>query len=225
MWSNILKGAWSVMAAILFISELLGKYNKLGEPYQFVADHWQLFWFRTPFLFLMIFAPFSFEIWARIRPQIKVTPISAGFGTPEVTLNVKNDGSVKNFNAKCEVLRARNYPNPVPVGTYDLKWDHTFDRKVSFAKDDSLNLLIASLSGTSLEPVVTLQALNGGQTKDRGWFSWSTDPKVGTLPEFDLKITILSDNAIKPKSYLFTLRPNSGRKFTELVATTTEVPA
>jgi hypothetical protein len=217
MGKRIVKGGASVIAAILFVSNIFQKYSLLGVPYFFLQEHWHLFWFRTVVLGLLIPAPFTYEIIARIRPRIKVNPSPSGKGNPAIYLNVLNEsGGVKTFNAKCEVLDTRHDPNAFPSGIYDLKWDHTFDRKVSFSKHDSLNLLIATIAGPSENPKLSLCALDGLKTSERGGFSWSVLDKR-ELPEYDLQITILSDVAIEPQRYRFTLRPHISRTYVEMV--------
>lgn len=217
---RVIKGVGSVLAFILFLSNLLQRYNALNAPYLFFQEHWHSFLFRSVVLGLLIPAPFTLEIIAWLRPRIKVSPTPSGKGFPEIYLNVLNQGRVKKFNAKCEVLASRNDPNAIPSGVHDLKWDHVFTRTVSFSKHDSMNLLVASIDGGGpRESSLSLCALDGQVVRKYGGFTWSLDPQDQLLPVYDIRITILSDDAIKPQTYECTLRPNVGRTFVEMVKT------
>jgi hypothetical protein len=214
MWKWKYTANWviAMMAAVLFVSNVLEKYKVLGVPYQFVSDYWHFFWFRTLILGLLIPAPFAFQIYSRLRPRIKVEVLPHGIGTTEIKLNVKNVGTVKKFNAKCEIVAHRNDPNVMPDGPYD-----TFSREVSFHANDSWNLLLASIDGSTLHPSLSLCELSGREIRRRGGFTWDLHPPFNAAPEYDLRIVILSGDALEPQEFLFTLRPHSSRRHVEMI--------
>lgn len=207
----------ALMAAVLLISNIFKSVIGLRVPYIFLQDHWSHLWFRSICLAFLVVLPFLPEIAAYFRPSIKVKVTPSGKGTLYMKLNVENVGEVENFGARCEVVAQRNSPNRMPQGTFDLKWDHTYQRRVDFGKFDSQNLLVAEISGGyDKANSLSLCALDGESTRTRGGFSWEI---FGTmpLPEYHLVVTIVGVKGATPRKFYYTLRPAQDRLSVELI--------
>lgn len=152
-------------------------------------------------------------IWSELRKKpakvdITLTPTSGP--RPDVLLAVKNQGAKGVFYAQCTPLALRNSPNELARGTFDLKWEHTFDKCESIGTGASCNLLIATVETDQRNATATMQiwGLSGNEKKQREWSLWNVNVKE-KLPEYDLKISIFSDGAEGLVSEQFTLRPKA----------------
>ena len=104
----------------------------------------------------------------------------------------------------------RNSPNELYRRTFDLKWEHTFDRSVSIGREDSWNLVVATMRNDHKNGLATMEilGLSGKGTKPFEWSRWNMDSKE-QLPEYDLEIIVLSGGTKEPISAWFTLRPRA----------------
>ena len=76
--------------------------------------------------------------------------------------------------------------------------------------EDSSNLMIAKMQVDHRNRLAEMEilGLSGAEAKRFEWSRWSTNLKE-KLPEYDLEITVLSDDARSPVSTRFTLRPKA----------------
>lgn len=141
--------------------------------------------------------------------KIDVHLIPSSGPSPEVTLAVLNRADEREFSAQCTLQALRNSPNELSRKTFDLKWEHTFDRKISIAKGESQNLLIATADQNHKEGFsgLTIWGLSGNRKSQCEGSRWNFTPSEA-LPEYDLEITIVSTGA-EPYSQQFTLRPRT----------------
>lgn len=140
--------------------------------------------------------------------RIELTPSSGP--RPDVLLTVKNNGRSRNFYAQCTPLALRNSPNGLRSGTYDLKWEHTFEKCVPIGAGASSNLLIATFDDDQKNALAMMElwGLSGNAKKQCEWSRWNLDSRE-KVPEYDLKISIFSDGARGPFSERFTLTAES----------------
>lgn len=142
--------------------------------------------------------------------ELDIDLIPSAGSRPEIVLRVLNHGERKDFHAQCTLLALRNSPNELYHGTFDLKWEHDFNRSVSLGHEDSSNLMIAKMQVDHRNRLAEMEilGLSGAEAKRFEWSRWSTNLKE-KLPEYDLEITVLSDDARSPVSTRFTLRPKA----------------
>jgi len=142
------------------------------------------------------------------RLDVELTPSSGP--RPDVLLTVTNKGDSGNFYAQCTLLALRNSPNALRRGTFDLKWEHTFDKRVPIGAGASSNRLVATFDDDQKNALATMEiwGLSGNSKKQCEWSRWNLDPRE-KVPEYDLEISIFSDGAKSPFSECFTLRAES----------------
>jgi len=152
----------------------------------------------------------AIELLPRLKPQLDIELIPSAGTSTNVVLRVLNRGGRREFHAQCTPIALRNSPNELYHGTFDLKWERTFDRSIPIGSGDSSNLVIAEVQNDHKNALaeMAILGLSGKETKRFEWSRWNTDSEE-KLPEYDLEITILSDGAKKPISARFTLRPRA----------------
>jgi hypothetical protein len=136
------------------------------------------------------------------KPIIELIPSTGP--SDKMLLEVKNLESEQEFRAQYRVSARRNDPNLLRTGTFDLKWDRTGTSRVSLARGESCNLIIARAREEHGMEVMELLGLSDDDPVE--WSPWNQGQK-DKLPEYDLEITIFGDRAEAPYSERFTLRP------------------
>lgn len=141
--------------------------------------------------------------------NVKLTPTSGP--RTDVLLAVMNQDETRDFYAQCTPLVLRNSPNELARGTYDLKWEHSFDKCVSIGAGATCNLLIATVETDHKNGLATMQIWGlsaEGEKKQCEWSRWNTELNE-KLPEYELKVSIFSDGTKGPFSERFILRPKA----------------
>jgi hypothetical protein len=90
-----------------------------------------------------------------------------------------------------------------------LKWEGVTTSQVNIASNDSSSLLIASHEFVEHNIAwLRLWRLDGQDAKHLASAGWERTPSE-KLPEFDIKISVFRDDAVKPLVKYFTVRPES----------------
>lgn len=207
------KRVLGVVSFVLLVIGLAGiptNIGRWGKAFAFIAHYMNL---DTVRIVISVFGILLFAVvflLPYLKPRLNIELIPSTGPSPEIVLRVLNHGSKRNFHAQCTLLALRNSPNKLYHGTFDLKWEHGFDRSVSIGREDFCNLMIAKMETDHRNRLAEMEilGLSGTQTKKFEWSRWSTDLKE-KLPEYDFEITILSDEASNPISTRFTLRPKA----------------
>jgi hypothetical protein len=139
--------------------------------------------------------------------DVQLTPSSGP--SAEVMLAALNRANAREFSAQCTLLALRNSPNELSRRTFNLKWEHTFERDISITKGESQNLLVATAHPNHRDGFTELEiwGLSANQLIRREGSRWNLDSREA-LPEYDLEIRIVSEGA-EPYSEQFTLRPRT----------------
>jgi hypothetical protein len=147
---------------------------------------------------------------SRLPSSVNVELVPSSGPRPDVLLTVKNRGGTRNFYAQCTPLALRNSPNALRAGTFDLKWEHTFDRCVTIGAGASSNLLIATFDVDHKNALAKMEiwGLSGNTKKQCEWSRWNLESGE-KVPEYDLEISIFSDGVEGPFSEHFTLSAES----------------
>jgi hypothetical protein len=147
--------------------------------------------------------------WSKYQREMSIELIPSAGASTEIVLRILNQGKRRDFQAQCTPITVRNSLNELRRGTFDLKWEHTFDRIVPIGNDASCNLLIARVQNVHTDGFSEMEivGLVGQEIRRFEWCRWNTEPNE-RLPEYDLEIKILSDG-VKPVSEQFTLRPRA----------------
>lgn len=195
---------WRVSAVSVFVatasSWLISHYSTIHLPLLVVVG-------MVIFVGVMV-------VWERTvprpKPHMDIELIPSSGPRPDVLLTVKNRGSSQNFYAQCTPLALRNSPNALRRGTFDLKWEHTFDKCVPIGTGASRNLLIATFNEDHKNALATMEiwGLSGNTKKQCEWSRWNLDSRE-KIPAYDLEISIFSDSSEGPFSERFTLSSES----------------
>jgi hypothetical protein len=171
-------------------------------------------WFSTEFTMVYDVRKDFIEIdnirHSRVPSSLNVELVPSSGPRPDVLLTVRNRGCIRNFYAQCTPLALRNSPNALRSGTFDLKWEHTFDKCVPIGAGASSNLLIATFDDDHKNALAMMEiwGLSGDAKKQFEWSRWNLDSRE-KVPEYDLEISIFSDGAEGPFSERFTLSAES----------------
>jgi hypothetical protein len=202
--------AGGVALTFLFaISSAPTKIVLLKPLYMFFAEHWPSIWFRVGCAFLVSAIIYVFEIVAFFKPTVNVSLMPSGGGSADIVLRVKNDGKQGNFRATYEIVGSRETCGYPMDRTAVLKWEGVGTPQVNIAGNDSASLLIASHEFVEHNIAwLRLWRLDGQDAKQLASAGWERKPSE-KLPEFDLKISVFRDDAVKPLVKCFTVRPES----------------
>jgi hypothetical protein len=213
-WKTAWKTAKAFMLLVLFWIGLAGvpaNIGRWGKVFVFLAHYLNLEILRIGLSTFGLLGLAIVFLLPYLKPSLDIELIpSAGMST-EIALRVINHGSKRDFHAQCTPLAIRNSPNKIHSGTFDLKWEHTFDRCVSIGRGDSCNLTIAKIQTDHKNEIskIEILALYGTETKLYELIRCLGERfnPAGTIPEYDLEVSVLSDGAKGPMSERFTLRP------------------
>ncbi|HWF13815.1 MAG TPA: hypothetical protein VG272_08780, partial [Candidatus Acidoferrales bacterium] len=134
------------MLIVLFWIGLAGvptNIGRWGKAFVFFVHYINLEIFRLGISVVGLLILFVFFLLPYLKPKMQIELIPSAGASSEVMLRVLNHGNKREFQAQCTPIALRNSPNELRRGTFDLKWEHTFDRIVSIGNNASCNLVIA----------------------------------------------------------------------------------
>jgi hypothetical protein len=206
---GVLKKAWGVISVILAFIGLAAvptNIERWGTAFAFIAHH--AHW-MTYVGIASLLAYLAVELLPYLKPKLKIELVPSSGPRPDVLLTVKNNGGSRDFYAQCTPLALHNSPNGLSRGTFDLKWEHTYDRCVPIGAGASRNLLIATFDYDHKNALATMELweLSGSTKKQRESSRWNFSSRE-KVPEYDLEISIFSDGT-GPFSECFTLGAES----------------
>jgi hypothetical protein len=205
------KKAWGIVLGALFIIGLAGvptNIGRWGKAFVFITHYMNLEILRIGFSVFGLLGLAVIFLLPYLKPSLNIDLIPISGARLDVLLAVKNQGNKRDFYAQCTPLALRNSPNELARGTFDLKWEHTFERQISIGAGATCNLLIATVDIDHRNSLATMQicGLSGSEKKQCEWSRWNTEPNE-KLPEYELEISVFSDGTKGPVSARFTLRP------------------
>jgi hypothetical protein len=167
-------------------------------------------------------------IWEWIN-SVKVNIRGVDGPNKDARLVVTNLRVGRKFSVECEIVAQRNIPNDMPNNHFPLKWANNKDKLSLLTKDQSAEIVVAtwdisykspffacmSIAEWADSPVETYSCLVKSQ-EHIAWASWFPE-SPDALPEFDLRITVVGEDASRAFIKGFTLRPKTPRGPLELI--------
>lgn len=193
--------------------------------FQFLADHTYLIanhpivWNILSFVAAVILSFYSY-ISELVRPTVAVVLVPTSGNSSEMELQVINKRKAREFHVDCEFIALRNSPNTLRRRVNTLKWGHSDGKYMHIRKGASENLLIAKWSSNHKTGMAAMSivCLSDDVLKEVEWAAWKVNSKE-QLPEYDLLITVRTDESVREFSKTFTLRPAKWIGPLEMVAT------